>query len=232
MRRVHQTTDRQNAHFERADFGATRRSLYRNNIGNTNYQSLQAKLEQRLSRGLSYLICYTRSKLIDEASSVFDASILSGPVANFPVADSLNRHLERDVSNGDIPNVFVASVTYELPFGPGRSFQPHGIDGKILSGWELSAAVNLQSGIPLAVTQVTNFNAFAGFGTQRPNRIANPELPGSQRTVGRFFNTDAFQVAPQFTLGTSSRGCGTVISRNRGSFYPCSKLKINAANLR
>ena len=180
-------------------------SLYRNNIGNTNYQSFQAKLEQRLSRGLSYLICYTRSKLIDEASSVFDASILSGPVANFPVADSLNRHLERDVSNGDIPNVFVASVSYELPFGPGRSFQPHGIAGKILNGWELSAAVNLQSGIPLAVTQVTNFNAFAGFGTQRPNRVANPELPSSQRTVGRFFNTDALQVAPQFTLGTSSR---------------------------
>jgi hypothetical protein len=180
-------------------------SLYRNNVGNTSYQSLQAKIEQRLSRGLSYLICYTRSKLIDEASSVFDATILTGPVANFPVADSLNRRLERDVSNGDIPNVFVASATYELPFGAGRLFQPHGLAGVILSGWELSAAVNLQSGIPLAVTQVTNFNAFAGFGTQRPNRVANPELPGSQRSVARFFNTDAFQVAQQFTLGNSSR---------------------------
>jgi len=31
---------------------------------------------------------YTRSKLMDDASSVFDASILTGPVANFPVADS------------------------------------------------------------------------------------------------------------------------------------------------
>lgn len=180
-------------------------SLYRNNIGNTSYQSLQAKLEQRLSKGLSYLICYTRSKLIDEASSVFDASILTGPVANFPVADSLNRHLERDVSNGDIPNVFVASGTYKLPFGSGKRFQPDGIVGKIISGWELSGAVNLQSGIPLAVSQVTNFNAFAGFGTQRPNRVADPELPSSQRSVARFFNTDAFQVATQFMLGTSSR---------------------------
>ncbi|HWO01709.1 MAG TPA: carboxypeptidase regulatory-like domain-containing protein [Blastocatellia bacterium] len=180
-------------------------SLYRNNVGNTNYNALQAKVEQRLSRGLSYLICYTRSKLIDEASSVFDASILSGPVANFPVADSLDRHLERDVSSGDIPNVFVASLTYELPFGTGRIFHPAGIAGKIVSGWELSAFINLQSGIPLAVTQVTNFNAFAGFGTQRPNRVANPELTGSQRGADHFINTDAFQVAPQFTLGTSSR---------------------------
>jgi hypothetical protein len=65
--------------------------------------------------------------------------------------------------------------------------------------------VTLQSGLPLAVTQATNFNAFAGFGTQRPNRVANPELPGSQRTTAQWFNTAAFAVAPQFTLGSSSR---------------------------
>jgi hypothetical protein len=33
------------------------------------------------------------------ASSVFDASILTGPIANYPVADSFNRALERDYSN-------------------------------------------------------------------------------------------------------------------------------------
>ncbi|HZN09337.1 MAG TPA: TonB-dependent receptor [Pyrinomonadaceae bacterium] len=163
-------------------------SFYRNNVGNTNYNALQAKLEQRFANGLSFLISYTRSKLIDEASSVFDASILTGPVANFPVADSFNRQLERDVSNGDMPNAFVASFTYELPFD-----------------FELAGVVTLQSGLPLAVTQVTNFNAFAGFGTQRPNRIASPEMPASQRTTSQFFNTAAFTVAPQFTLGNSSR---------------------------
>ena len=71
--------------------------------------------------------------------------------------------------------------------------------------WELSGVVTLQSGIPLAMTQVTNFNSFAGFGTQRPNRIADPDLPTSQQTTGQFFNTAAFKVAPQFTLGNSSR---------------------------
>ena len=65
-------------------------SLYRNNVGTTIYHGVYAKLEQRFSRGLSYLVSYTRSKLMDDASSVFDASILTGPVANFPVADSFN----------------------------------------------------------------------------------------------------------------------------------------------
>jgi hypothetical protein len=180
-------------------------TLYRNNVGNTNYHALQVKLEQRFSSGLSFLISYTRSKLIDEASSVFDATIFTGPVANFPVADSFNRKLERDLSTGDIPNVFVASYTYELPFGPGRRLNPGGFAGKLVRGWELAGVVTLQSGLPIAVTQATNFNAFAGFGTQRPNRVADPELPADQRSTAEFFNIAAFTVAPQFTIGTSSR---------------------------
>ncbi|HKG96806.1 MAG TPA: TonB-dependent receptor, partial [Pyrinomonadaceae bacterium] len=180
-------------------------SLYRNNVGNTNYNALQAKLEQRFSRGLSFLVSYTRSKLIDEASSVFDASILTGPIANYPVADSFNRKLERDLSNGDIPNVLVASFTYDLPIGKGQRFNPGGIAGAILNDFEVAGVVALQSGIPIAVTQATNFNAFAGFGTQRPNLISNPNLPSSQQTTAQFFNTAAFTQAPQFTLGTSSR---------------------------
>ena len=180
-------------------------SLYRNNVGNTNYNALQAKLEQRFSRGLSFLVSYTRSKLIDEASSVFDASILTGPIANFPVADSFNRRLERDLSNGDMPNVFVASFTYELPFGKGKRFNHGGLLGALLNDFEFAGVVTLQSGLPLAVTQATNFNAFAGFGTQRPNRVSDPNLPASERTAARFFNTSSFVTAPQFTIGNSSR---------------------------
>ncbi len=179
--------------------------LFRNNIGNSSYHALQVKLEKRLSKGFSFLLSYTRSKLIDDASFVFDATSLAGPVANSPVADTFNRRLERDVSTGDIPNIFVVSHTYELPFGRGRRFNPPGLVRKFVDGWELSGIVTVQSGLPLPVTQATNFNAFAGFGLQRPNLVANPELSGSERSVARFFNTDAFTVAPQFALGSGSR---------------------------
>ena len=102
-------------------------SLYRNNVGTTRYDGLELSVRQRLSRGLQYSVAYTRSKLMDDASSVFDASILTGPVANFPVADSFNRALERDYSTGDIPHVFVSSIVWDLPSGPGAPTQPHGV---------------------------------------------------------------------------------------------------------
>jgi hypothetical protein len=163
-------------------------SLYRNNVGTTNYHGVSAKLEQRWSHGLSYSASYTRSRLRDDASSVFDASILTGPVANYPVADSFNRRLERDESTGDIPHVFVASVTWDLPMGRGRAYEGRGVFGLLGRDWTLATIVTLQSGLPLAVTQTTNFNAFAGFGTQRPNLVRDPELPAGERTPSRWFD--------------------------------------------
>lgn len=180
-------------------------SLYRNNVGTTIYHGVTAKLEQRLSRGLSYLVSYTRSRLMDDASSVFDASILTGPVANYPVADSFNRTLERDYSTGDIPHVFVTSAVWDLPFGTNRSHRPTGLAGALLSDWTVTGILTLQSGVPVAVTQATNSNAFAGFGTQRPNIAGDPTLAAGDRSVGRWFDTSVFSTAPQFALGNASR---------------------------
>ena len=193
-------------------------SLYRNNVGNTNYHGLTAKLEQRLSRGVSYSIAYTRSRLMDDASSVFDASVLTGPVASYPVADSFNRRLERDYSTGDIPHVLVAHTMWEIP----RS-----------GGIKVSALATLQSGAPLSVTQVTNFNAFAGFGTQRPNLAGDPTFPSSERTPARWFDTSAFSIAEPFTLGNSSRNpvrgpaIGMSISRSRAG-HACSRMSLSS----
>ena len=174
-------------------------SLYRNNVGTTHYHGAYLKLEQRLAHGLSYLVSYTRSKLTDDASSVFDASILTGPVVNYLVADSFNRRLERDYSTGDIPHVLAASAVWNASWRVGGWF------GTIVNGWSLSGVLTLQSGVPVAVTQATNNNAFAGFGTQRPNLVGDPDLSADERSVSRWFNTAAFTTAPQFTLGSSSR---------------------------
>jgi len=180
-------------------------SLYRNNVGRTSYKAFEIGLRQRLAHGLSYSIAYTRSKLIDDASSVFDASILTGPIANYPVADSFDRGRERDYSTGDIPHVFVSSVVWNLPLGRGRARQLHGLPGVLANEWTATLLVTLQSGMPVAVTQLTPVNAFAGFGVARPDLVGHPTLPGDQRTAGQWFNTAAFASSSQFTLGSASR---------------------------
>jgi hypothetical protein len=54
-------------------------ALYRNNVGHSTYHSFQSRLEKRLSRGVTFNVSYTFSKLIDDAGAVFDAAILAGP---------------------------------------------------------------------------------------------------------------------------------------------------------
>ena len=150
-------------------------------------------------------MAYTRSKLVDDASSVFDASILTGPIANYPVADSFNRSLERDYSTGDMPNIFASSIVWDLPWGAGRTRQAEGVLGAIVNDWTVTSMITLQSGMPVAITQTTNFNAFAGFGVQRPNQVADPTRPADERTPSQWFNTAAFAIAPVFTVGSASR---------------------------
>ena len=77
--------------------------------------------------------------------------------------------------------------------------------GAIVNDWTVTGIVTLQSGVPVAVTQTTNYNAFAGFGTQRPNLVGDPTLPADERSPSRWFDTSAFAAAPQFTIGSSSR---------------------------
>jgi hypothetical protein len=180
-------------------------AFYRNNVGHSTYHSLQTRAERRFAEGLTFTSSYSFSKLIDDAGAVFDAAILAGPAPNFQAADSTNRRLEKDESTGSIPHVFSGSFVWEIPAGANRRFVLDGWRDAIAGGWQLSGIVRLQSGSPLAVTQATNLNAFAGFGIQRPNRIADTTLPSDERTTARWFNTAAFTQAPQFTIGNSSR---------------------------
>jgi hypothetical protein len=154
---------------------------------------VEAKLEKRLSRGLTFTASYTFSKLLDDASSVFSQTIFTGPVLNSTgAADAYNRHLEKDVSSGDIPRTSSVGWVYAIP----RVWK--------LAGWEIAGLLRVQAGDAVPVTQATNNNSSLGFAVQRPNLISNPnEFDG--RSVAKYFNTAAFTAATQFVIGTSSR---------------------------
>jgi hypothetical protein len=79
----------------------------------------------------------------------------------------------------------------------------------LLGNWQISGIQVLQSGLPLTVTlggpTVLNLGSDR---VGRPDLIANPELPGSQRSVERWFNTAAFTIPgpPPQAFGNSGVG--------------------------
>jgi hypothetical protein len=181
-------------------------AIYRHNSGQSNYNAFEAKAEQRLAHGLYFLVAYTHSRLIDDASSVFSTTVLSSPNSSSLIAaDAFTPRLERDVSSGDMSNVTSVSTVYNLPAGSGHRFGSTHFADDFLGGWSLNAIGLLQSGMPVTITQATNNNSFAGYSLQRPNLVAQPALAPSLRTPSKYFNTAAFSAAGQFVIGTASR---------------------------
>jgi hypothetical protein len=167
--------------------------LFRDNVGNSSYNAIAARLEKRFSRGLTVSAAYTFSKLIDDASSVFSQTIFTGPVLNTTgAADAFNRHLEKDLSSGDIPRVFSASWIYEIP----KWWK--------ISGVQIGGVLRIQAGDTVPVFQATNLNSNLGYAVQRPNRVADPNTD-FDRSASRWFDTTAFTLAAQFKIGNSSR---------------------------
>ncbi len=168
-------------------------ALFRDNVADSEYEAFQAKLEKRFSRGLTFTFAYTFSKLIDDASTYFSQTIFTGPtLTTIGAADAFNRKLERDVSSGDIPQVFSAGWVYQIP----RLWK--------ISGWEIGGLVRIQAGDAVPVTQATNTLSAFGYAVQRPNRIANPNNFAT-RSAAEWFDKSAFTAAGQFSIGTSSR---------------------------
>ena len=63
----------------------------------------------------------------------------------------------------------------------------------------------LQSGPPFTVITAANTtNAFSA-GSLRPNILRDPRLSGSERTLARWFDTQAYAAPAQFTFGNSPR---------------------------
>ena len=168
-------------------------ALFRDNVADSEYEALQAKLEKRLSHGLTFTFAYTFSKLIDDASTYFSQTIFTGPtLTTIGAADASNRKLERDVSSGDIPQVFSAGWVYRIP----RWWK--------ISGWQLGGLVRIQSGDAVPVTQATNTLSAFGYAVQRPNRLTNPN-GFANRSASEWFDKSAFAAAGQYSIGNSSR---------------------------
>jgi hypothetical protein len=137
-------------------------------IGYSWYHSLQVRAEKRFSRGYTFQLSYTWSKLM-EATEFLNAS------------DPLPYE---SLSSFDRTHHLVMSGIWELPFGRGRRFGSHLPKPVefVAGGWQLNGVIQRQSGPPLGFGDV--WTLFSG----NPNDVV---LPKDKRSVDRWFNTDA-----------------------------------------
>ncbi|MGH9657705.1 MAG: hypothetical protein ACRD96_04115 [Bryobacteraceae bacterium] len=179
-------------------------------IVNNWYHSFNLRVERRLSQGLTLLANYTVSKNIDSGGS---GNSLFDQQGDTRALEAYNLKLERGISPTDIPQKFVLSALYDLPFGPGKRFlsQP-GIAGHLLGGWQVNGILMLRGGFPsdLRVARLAPvFNT-----ANRPNRVLGEPLLVPNPGFDQYFNPKAFAVpptvpnfrgAPTQTLGNAGR---------------------------
>jgi hypothetical protein len=152
-------------------------------VMNTAYHSLQITADKRLGNRLTVRAFYVFSKAIEDVQ-------LDNNTVNGGAEDFRNLSLDRGRSDNDRRHSAIGSVIWNLDyFG-----HIHAVPRAILNGWEVSAIVSLQSGLPFNITSGTDTN-LDGTNNDRPNLVGNPFLdPNRPRseTTAAWFNTAAF----------------------------------------
>jgi hypothetical protein len=155
-------------------------------IFTSNYNSLQLSLNHRSSKGITVGVAYTWSKTLttnsadrgNSATNIYDMKLDYGP------------------SNINTPQVFEASYVYDLPFFK----EQHGVEGRVLGGWELSGITSMVSGNNFSIAQQydpfdVNFTGTNGIGLGgvRPDQVTPRVAMPKQK--GEWFDINAFKDA-------------------------------------
>lgn len=154
---------------------------------NSNYNALQTYVTRRKGNAI-FTVSYTWSHALTDASA-YNSSTDSS-------LEYQNRHFNYGPSSSDRRHIFLTTYTYRFPFLRNR----HGLLGAF-GRWELSGIFRKQSGAPL-----TPVGSASGV-TRRADYIGGDwELPADQRGPNKWFNTAAFQTAPNTRMGNAGVG--------------------------
>jgi hypothetical protein len=127
--------------------------------GQSSYNSLQSKLEKRLSHGLQFLATYTWSHAMDDSADPLNGGTNYRNPNIVPIIDEYTN------SSLDVRNRFTLNGFYQLPVGIGQAYLNHSrILNLFVGGWAANLTFVAQSGQPFTVT--TNNTSVAG-GTNR-----------------------------------------------------------------
>ena len=166
----------------------------------SNYNSLQATLEQRYASGISFLATYTFAKAMDDSVDPLGGGTGYRNTGLIPIV------YEYTQSNYDVRHRFTFNGMYELPFGIGRAYmnQSHVAD-RIAGGWRVALTFVAQTGTPFTVG-TSNISTAAGGGARAiqisdpfkaggtPN-ATNPSItcPTKVRTKANWYNPCAYE---------------------------------------
>jgi hypothetical protein len=131
----------------RAPFGPNFGSnAYMKSIANSSYNSLQASLQHR-DKYENFMLAYTWAKSMDNGSGTLDAT------------NPYNPRQSRALSIFDVPQIFVASYTLNLPLdrwgGDGR------LRKSLTNGWAVSGITTFAGGEPIQLSE-TDDNSLSG----------------------------------------------------------------------
>ena len=190
-------------------------------LGNSYYDSLQAKLTRRFAGTSQIGFAYTFSKAINYEDNE-ELGFLLWP---YPAYLARNKAL----AGFDRTHNFEAFGLYALPFGHGQRFAQSGIASALAGGWQLNWVLSALSGTPFTITDSgtgqTLLNAPGNTQTVNivgPPRILNggprsscPKVSGQYNLACSYFDPNAF--APVTTAGVFGNS-GRNILRGPGYF--------------
>ena len=175
---------------------------YHENSLNSVYHALTLKAEKRFSKGFTFLTSFTWSRNMDYGNE----DLLDGTGGSVTAYD-LRR--ERGLSTLNRKLGYALSLVYEIPTGPMT-----GPARWALAGWQIGGIVAAHTGIP--ISHSINVNNQNLGGAVRGDWVRNPNLPESERTIDRYFDTTF--VVPSAPGVVSNAGRNLIIGPGRQNF--------------
>ena len=169
--------------------------------GRSHYNALQISLNGHQYKGLTYLISYTWSKSVDIGCSGWYG------VEGCGIQNPYDVNADKGPSAIDLPQIFVASWTYQLPLGSGHQLASNNsVVNYLIGGWEFNGILTLTSGQPFDVGEggdpalTQNFGCCNGY-YDRLNVVSGQPLYASHKGPGGWLNPNAF-TSPPTALGS------------------------------
>jgi hypothetical protein len=164
--------------------------------GDSEYSSLQTKVQKRLTNHFTTLASFTWAKLMTD-----DGNPPLGFVGfhNGSLQDWKDMRYEHSVSPQDVKYQFTWQASYDLPMGKGRALDLNGVSNAILGNWTMDGIFYLSSGVPISSPYVGG-NQYLN---QRADMTCDPSK-GAPRTAAIWFLPNCFAVpASQFIPGNA-----------------------------